>query len=330
MAEERIDECASLLRHGDALQLRGEFSPEAEWLPVLVERKVFDGAKALPGGWIAKRINDPEMIRACAVLTELDERTHWLVDRAVARERETLTPVRSKAWSLILAAQRPRTVTDLDFAWYTAARAIKPGNAGHDMRQLVARFLRPRLKIGRAWREGAGEENPEALHHRLRMEFRSTNSPRPAEILEAGPRLVDQEIALSCVVERALVDALEEADDLGLLDGTSWDVPSVAEHSQNDHHSGFYPIIRVVADIWQRIATQDCGRARTLALVWKDSPFLLARRLYPYAMSSSEIFTPAEAASALIALSDHAFWLSGAQVEIMRLLADRWRQAQPR
>jgi hypothetical protein len=90
--------------------------------------------------------------------------------------------------------------------------------------------------------------------------------------------------------------------------------------------SGFYPITRVLADIWQRVAAQDCGRARTLALVWKDSPFLLAQRLYLHAVSSSEIFTPAEASSALIALSDDVFWLSGAQVEIMRLLADRWRQ----
>jgi NAD-dependent SIR2 family protein deacetylase len=75
VTKERIDECASLLRHGDAAHLLGELSPEAVWLPVLVERRVFDNGKAHPGERITKRINDPEMIRACAALAAFDEHT---------------------------------------------------------------------------------------------------------------------------------------------------------------------------------------------------------------------------------------------------------------
>ena len=61
----------------DAAHLLGELLPEAEWLPLLAERRIFDDGKVHPGEWIAKRINDPEMIRACAGLAEFDE-THTL------------------------------------------------------------------------------------------------------------------------------------------------------------------------------------------------------------------------------------------------------------
>ena len=45
VAEGRLEECVALLGHGDANQLLGELSPSAEWLPVLVERRVFDRDK---------------------------------------------------------------------------------------------------------------------------------------------------------------------------------------------------------------------------------------------------------------------------------------------
>jgi hypothetical protein len=326
VTKERIDECASLLRHGDAAQLLGELSPEAVWLPVLVERRVFDDGKAHPGEWITKRIDDPEMIRACAALAAFGERTHWLIDRAVARERQNLSPVRLKAWQLMLAAKRSGATIDLDFTWYTRKEAIKQGETGYEVRQLVASVLRPRLKIRRAWREGTEDEVPEALHHLLRREFRSANSPQPDEILDAWPSVVDQEVALFRVLDRALVEALEEASDADFLEETNWDVPSVAVHQQNAHRSGFYPITRALADIWQRISARDHERAAALAGGWKNSPFLLVRRLYLYALSSSEIFTVDEAAAAVLALSDNDFWLSRAQVEIMCLLVGRWQE----
>ena len=52
VAEDKIEECLSLLGHGDASQLLGELSPGAEWLPVLAGRHVFDAGRAHPGAWI--------------------------------------------------------------------------------------------------------------------------------------------------------------------------------------------------------------------------------------------------------------------------------------
>jgi hypothetical protein len=99
----------------------------------------------------------------------------------------------------------------------------------------------------------------------------------------------------------------------------------VEKHPQNAHHSGFYPITRVLADLWRRIAGRDANRARTFIEPWRDSSFLLARRLALFAFAHTA-FSAQEAVAAVLNLDDETFWASGAQVEIMRLLADRWPQ----
>ena len=57
-----------------------------------------------------------------------------------------------------------------------------------------------------------------------------------------------------------LIEALEEASDVGYLDNwdrASWDVPSIADHPQNAHRTGFFPIVRTIADLWNRIGLKD-------------------------------------------------------------------------
>lgn len=72
-SEEVIARCTALLDRGDASQLLGELSPDAAWLPILAERGVLK--HQLPDVWIAGRINDLEMTRACAGLLPFDEQT---------------------------------------------------------------------------------------------------------------------------------------------------------------------------------------------------------------------------------------------------------------
>ena len=105
-------------------------------------------------------------------------------------------------------------------------------------------------------------------------------------------------------------------------------MPSVAPHSQNAHRSGFYPIIRVLADLWHRIADKDRDLARTLALRWADSHFLLVKRLWLFALAH-HVFTPSEAGASVRKLGNDVFWDSGAQVELLRLLTTRWMAFDP-
>ncbi len=327
LAEARVQECVDLLGHGDASQLLAELSPSAAWLPVLVERRVFDRGHGMPGAWIAERINDPDMIQACAGLSLLDQQTRWQIDSAVRREGQALSQVRKKAWRLMLAAKRRRYETDLDDSWYLAAPNIKRGEGGFEARRLIARILRPRLQVGKAlrWRQEPADA-PEALHHLLRFEFEPSAHPTSKDILANWPETLEQEVALFRALDRGLLDALEEAEDVGYLDGwdrASFNVPSVADHPQNEYRSGFYPITRALADLWQRIAGRDADLARSLALPWANSPFLLLCRLFLFTVKDGA-FSPQEAAASMQKLDDTTFWTSDALVEIMRVLVGRW------
>ncbi len=171
-------------------------------------------------------------------------------------------------------------------------------------------------------------ETPETLHQLLQVDFVVGDHLPTDEILSAWPLQLDHEVALFRNVDRALLEALEEAEDVGFLSGydrSDSDVPSVGLHKQNQYRSGFYPIIRLLADLWTRIAARDSDRARLLTTAWIDSHFLLVKRLSLF-VSAVSVFTPHEAATTALKLDDRTFWASGAQVEIMRLLTGRWSE----
>jgi hypothetical protein len=274
------------------------------------------------------------MIRACAGLAFFDEQTRWHINRAVERERPTLTSVRLKAWQLMLAGKRPRPASYPDDNWYLAARNVKKGEAGFEARRLVVKILQPRLEVAKAFRwgeEAATQDVLESLQQLLRLNFQSAEHPPPEDILAAWPKATDQELALFRSLDRSLRDAMEEAADAGFLDGfdrASYDVPSVARHTQNAYHHRFYPITRALADLWHRIVGRDRQSARILGLAWVDSHFLLIKRLWLFTLAH-DVFTPGEAAASVLKLDDHAFWDSSARVEIMRILAGRWMEFDP-
>jgi hypothetical protein len=327
--DNQLQRCVELLSHGDANQLLAELSPSAEWLSTLAERRVFEGDKGLPGQWIAQRVNDPGMIKACAGIVKFDDPSRWQINQALDREQIGLTPARMKAWRLVLAAKRPKSALAIDDSWYSAVPKIRRGNIDYDARQLVVRILRPRLDVQKAIHLYDRESNaPEAVHDLLRLAFDPVEHPPVSEILAAWPQDIEQEVALFNTLNRVMQDAFEEAQDFGWFDGwdrTSFDVPSVAEHSQNAYRSGFYPLTRALADLWRRLASRDRELARSFVPPWTVSRFLLLRRLALFAFEHA-VFTPQEAAAAVLGLDDETFWAAGAQVEIMRLLVGRWSQ----
>ena len=317
------------LDRGDALQLLGELSPEPAWLPILVQRGVVKPSE-LPATWIANRIDDPNMIRVCASLAHLDESTIWSLNRALDRERGTLSAVRARAWRLLIAVKRAHRFEGREDRWYEERVAIERGSFDFQSRDLVVNILRPRLALGRPirWPEDKTANAEESLHRLLRIEFQSHAHPQANEILQAWPNTSEANAALLGALNRALTDAIERAGELGLSgswNAASRDVPSVADHAQNQYRRGFYPLIRVLADLWTRLAAFDQGQAKSIALEWIRSPHLLQKRLGLYAYAS-ELFNADEVVAALDALDDHTFWASGASVEIMRLAVLKWAE----
>jgi hypothetical protein len=330
---DELSRCAALLGHGDAAQLLGDLSPDPDWLPVLQERRIFLRERVHPGIWIGTRLDSPEMIRACIGLARLSEESIWYIERAIENARETLSSVRLKAWQLILKWKRTPHQRDASHEWYGAARHIRRGDTGHDSRQIIRRMLQPRLEVSKAFRRVEEEaEHEESLRDLLSIGFDSSRHPPANEILNAWPQDLEREIALFRVLERALLETLEEASDVGYLyewDRANSDVPSIAPHQQNAHRSGFYPIVSALAGLWERISSRDRDKAREVVAAWMSSPYLLVRRLYLFALCSDTTFTPQEAWAAVSTLDDRFMWTGDAQVEVMRLVAGRWSQFTP-
>jgi hypothetical protein len=330
--EAQLAGCIALLSHGDAGQILGELNPTPEWLPILVERRVFTG-RSLPGEWIEKRISDPDMIRAVAVLGAIDDQARWYINRGLERQKATMTPVRRRAWRLILSAQQSRRSKSPNDSWYLSVGNIRRGEADFEACRLVTQILRPQLTIAKAmrWGQERQQDGQEVLHDLLRIEFDPAEDPQASEILGAWPYELEPELALFRSLDRALMDSLEEARGLGLIQGwdrTVYDVPSVAAHPQNAHHHGFYPITRAIADLWQRIVGRDPNRARQFIKNSEGSPFLLTKRIALFAYEHA-VFSPREAVGAVHALDDQTFWENSLRVELMRLLAARWSQFEP-
>jgi NAD-dependent SIR2 family protein deacetylase len=324
-----MDRCIHLLSHGDATQLLKELTPSASWLPVLTQRRAFDKVRTTPGEWIGTRINDAQMIMACSGLAFVDDEARWYIERAMEREKESLTPVRKKAWRLILASNRKSSERRVDERWFQIMGRIRHDYAEFATRKTITDLLRPRLVIEQPldWFDAdEDDEGPEQLKNLLRISFEPERYADPVEILSKWPTSIEAEVSLFVALARALTDALEEAEDLSYIgdwDHADADVPSVGRHPQNEHRYGFYPITRVLADLWDRVASVEPTRLRRYVEEWGRSRFLLLKRLALYGMTS-EAFTSLEVAEYLATLDDDTFWIGNARVEIMRLIVTRW------
>lgn len=333
-----VERAAELLRHGDASQLLSELNPPPAWLPLLRQQRIFDGGRASPGAWVSARLDDPDMIRAVVAHPAFDERTVWLIEQALDQKRGKLAPVRASAWELLLSAKKPRPDIDHDLSWYRLLPRIRAGEVGYEARETVTNLLRPRLRVNQAFRfrdELAGPQSDEAANESLdsfmRIDFEPSERAVVDEIVDAWPREEAPLAKLLQALERTLLDSLEQAEDVGFTvgyDRSDRGVPSVARHEQNRYRSGFYPIVRVMADMWERLAEVAPERALRLSRSWRQAPFILVKRLALFAATNS-IHPADDLATAIMDLDDYDFWLSGAQVELMRGLVARWDEFKP-
>jgi hypothetical protein len=126
----------------------------------------------------------------------------------------------------------------------------------------------------------------------------------------------------------ALEAALADATEVGVESNQGYstsdsDVPSVAKHAQNEYHSGFQAIVRVIADIWERLAKKSPTMAIPLAKQWFGSDFRLVHRIALFAAADKAV-SVGLAAKMLRELPVGELFLS--RVEVHRLIRERWTE----
>jgi hypothetical protein len=245
-----------------------------------------------------------------------------------------LPPPLVKSWALIIRHMRTAKLGFAQNEWFEIAPQLKRGDHSVILLERLATALRPQLKIGKRflWRDAAEDSAPERPSDLMSIDYEVDDGVQPEDVLSTWPNNAAPEIDERLLMQLTLTlnAALADATDVGVEvnDGYSAsdsDVPSIAQHPQNEYHTGFQSIIRVTAEIWTRLAAKSSDKAVAIAERWRDSPFRLMRRLAAFAFADPAV--PADiAANFLMDMALGELFLTNSSVEAYRLIRMRWSE----
>lgn len=315
-----------VLAAGSGASLLADINPSALWAQPLGSAGVLAEGIASPAGWIHARLADPEMPQAILAGVPIDGRTIAMIEHGLnwrQRGQPDLPSHLKKAWRLILAtAERPRHSRST--RWHAALRALASGDASLTVRREIIACLRPTARPERPMHWPDMPRDPDApprLRDVIGVRFGPSQLHRLAEVPGLIPRNHRADMLQSLMA--ALADALEDAEEYERPGTASSDVRSVARHDQNCHPDGFYPIVRVIIDLWELLAEEEPAEARALVALWPCSDQLLSRRMWLHTLSTAA-YSGKAAAEGIAAITDEDFWTNQARREVMRLLVERW------
>jgi hypothetical protein len=321
------------LSREDVADKLAELNPSLAWLPELARMKVIQSAVQLTP-WIEKNFDDLEAVREVSGNLEFfDERAAELLEFRLNRRLDTLSPLLSKSWQLIIRHIRDNPRGMLRSEWYDIQPRIKAGEHSAELLERLARVLRPKPKISKhfSWYDDSGvQPTPQRPSDLMSIAYELQDDVTETEVLATWPKDASAE------VERKLLATLVEALDAALLDALEMevesnfgysisdsDVPSVAAHRQNEYHSGFLPIVRIIAEAWSRLAQKNASLAVPFVKRWSSSPLKMNKRLALFAAADKAV-PPDDAAEVLLELPQGLLFLTASSVEVFRLIRERW------
>jgi len=322
------------LSQGDVSNSLAELNPSLAWLPELAKMKVIQNPGQL-APWIERNFADPEAVREVAAnLGYFDETTVDTLEFRLNLQRNNLPTLLAKSWQLIIRHIRNARRGALRNEWFELAPRLKVGERSPEVLERLASILRPRPKLGKriSWYDESGSEKvPKRPSDLMSIDYEIEGGLNEAQVLKAWPQNASADLdrrllnMLTEAVESALEDAIDaEVEDNARYSISDSDVPSVAAHKQNGYRTGFLPIVRVVAEIWTRLAVKAGTLALPFVQDWSTSPLKLNRRLALFA--AADIAVSAEAAAnILLVLPPNLLFHTNTTVEVFRLIRARWK-----
>jgi hypothetical protein len=287
------------------------------WLDHLVEQKLLEGqhASRLLAAWCSRHWTEQAAINAGVSWSDrVGPSFGDALDFFCFRQLQG-PPVPEPwhtAWRLLsLAANRLRRNTNL--AAFELKNLFDHGKVlDHDRRRAV-HLMAPVLLVEKPWRFNHAEKKdpPAQISDILRATMEVVDE---IGVTELAPSLLDPEAAprIAELAIEELRSSLHMATDAGLIsarwDITDSDVPSVERHAQNAHHSGFLPLVRLIASLLDVIGATDVEQARKLAEDCGRLGSRVGRRLWLHSMRRRDLFRPDEAIAGLLALTEDDFW----------------------
>lgn len=319
------------LSGGDLPAMLSEFNPSLAWLPLLSEMKLIQSETQLIV-WIERNFADVDAVRdVVANIHFFGPETASFLEFRLNTHRAGLSPLLAESWALIIRHMRTSKRGIAQSEWFEIAPQLKGGDHSTALLERFADALRPKLKIGKrfSWRDTSGDKVPEHPSDLMSIDYEVEDSITSDDIIGAWPDNAapeaDENLLHQLTV--ALNGTLADATDVGVegegFSTSDADVPSVARHPQNEYRSGFQSIVRVMAEIWTRLATKSPSIALAVAKRWNDSPFRLTRRLAMFTFSNPAV-PGSLAADILIGLPSGELFLTNSSVEVYRLIRARW------
>jgi hypothetical protein len=242
---------------GSLMALRRTAKPSIGAKPMLgFANPLLDGDENHPkdGAWYKREAQRARTQTGCA--TTPKRRTAAL--RAIIR---SATPVPQTAGLADLAHLRMQTPLP-----ETADEPLVP--------KMILQSTRPYRAV---------EEEPNELAQICEVNFEPERDASFSDVLDH----VREGAGLIWPLLRRTSEALASTLDLAMdaeyitsrFDAADHDVPSVANHPQNELSTGFLPLVRLCAELWVRAARMDAGRARTFAQAWKSGKLRITSRL---------------------------------------------------
>ena len=309
-----------------------EMNPSLAWLPILAELRLVNTETQL-APWIERNFTNPDAVRDVAANIRFFRRhTADVLDFRLSRT-EGLPSLLLTCWRLIIRHMRNAKVGALRDEWFDIAPGLKAGERSQALLEQLADVLRPKVRVGKrlSWSDENPVVRPEQPSDLISIDYETEEHLTGEEVVSTWPENAPPEAdaRLLILLTQSLNGALEDAIDAGVETTEAFslsdsDVPSVAKHKQNAHRRGFLPIVRVIADIWTRLARKDSRRAGQFVKDWHASPFKLTRRLALFAAADSAVAANL-ASETLIQTPPGVLFLGGASVEVYRLIAARWR-----
>jgi hypothetical protein len=322
-----------LLSDSDVAAVLAEVNPSLAWLPVLSEMKLIQSETQLVA-WIERNFADLDALRdVVANLHFFGPETANFLEFRLNHQAKSLSPLLKNCWELILRHMRAAKRGIAQNEWFEIAPQLSRGDHSTALLERLANTLRPKLKVSkRLSLYDREKKKPERATDVVLVKYEVEVGVSSSEILAAWPQdaSADADEALLSQLTRALSVTLADAMDVGVESNEGYstsdaDVPSVARHPQNEYRSGFQAIVRVMAEVWTRLAAKSPSKANGIAERWRESSFRLLRRLALFAALSPVV--PAKSAAVmLVQLPVGDLFLSSSSVEITRLIRAQWKE----
>ena len=329
----QLEEVKWLLSHADAGGNLGATNPSPDWMRKFSELGALrDSPPMLFWPWVIKNLENPAMIEACADCAAIKQEFFRALTFELSRRPDKIGKLNATAWHVLIRT-RTEDASDWMNATFEAKRRLSAGDSSFGAVDALRGALRPHSLVRRVFRYGAkgNDAPPTKIGDILTVEFHAeveqAGQQEFSALVRAVPQDANVEFSIIDNLLRMLMDSLDDAADSGFIspqyDRASHQIPSIAPHGQNEYSRGFYPVVRVIADLWERAANRDNKRGRKYAPWCLDQKYVLLNRLGLHFLTYNGVHDGAEAAEALKALSNSLFW-NQARREQMKLTAERW------